>query len=274
MQHVRQLPRSLPPAARHPSFSLLFFVLLGVLPFLFQDPRFLLPVFLLNLFVVRKGKWTGALRKAYLVVGGLGGLFTTVSWLPFTQIGHAYWQSEIPVLHYPVQITDIGIMWACGMGLRIANVALLSLFYLMSTAPRQLAMGLRGVGVPFSIGFLLSLIFRFIPLIRHDLQTIREAQMVRGMAFEQGSLMQKLKQYSILLIPLIFTSLKRVQLIANALDAKGFRMRNRQHRFYRMPRWQAKEWLILAAGICFVLTVAYFARIHPAHFGVILPGRI
>ncbi|WP_429841783.1 hypothetical protein [Brevibacillus sp. FIR094] len=53
-------------------------------------------------------------------------------------------------------------------------------------------MGLRGIGVPFSISYLL--------------------------------------------VPLIFNSLKRVQLIANALDAKGFRMRNSQHQFYRSKR--------------------------------------
>ncbi|RNB87418.1 energy-coupling factor transporter transmembrane protein EcfT [Brevibacillus fluminis] len=274
MRQDTQSYRSALFADRHPSFALLFFIMVGMLPFLFQDPRFLLPLFLLNLLFVRKGNWTGMLRKAYLVVGGIGGLFTLLSWLPLTQVGYAYWQSEIPLIHYPVQITDTGVLWACGMGLRIANVALLSMYYLMSTSPRQLAMGLRGIGVPYSIGFLLSLIFRFIPLIKHDLGTIREAQMVRGMAFERGNLVRKLKQYVVLLVPLIFTSLKRVQLIANALDAKDFRMRNPQHRFYRMPRWQPIEWLALGACFCAVLALAYMARIHPEHIGVLLPGRI
>jgi energy-coupling factor transport system permease protein len=258
----------------HPSFTLLAFVLLETLPFIFQDPRVLGFVWIANLIMVTKLGWPVTMRKAYLLVGGIGGLFTTISWLPFISEGHAYWSSKIPLLNYPVQITDIGVLWALGMGLRIANVTLLSMYYLFTASPRQIAMGLKGVGVPYSLCFLLSLIFRFIPLVKNDLLHIREAQMVRGLQINQGSLSEKMRKYGYLLVPLIFTSLKRVQLIANALDAKGFKMRNRDHRFYCMPRWKKREMAILLAGFCIVTFLCYLARIHPGHFGILLPSRI
>jgi energy-coupling factor transport system permease protein len=121
---------------------------------------------------------------------------------------------------------------------------------------------------------LLSLIFRFIPLVKNDLLHIREAQMVRGLQIDQGTMFEKMRKYGYLLVPLIFTSLKRVQLIANALDAKGFQMRNGNHRFYRMPRWTRREMAILLAGFCIVALLFYLARIHPVHFGILLPSRI
>jgi len=259
---------------RHPSFVFLTFLLLGFLPFLFQDPRFLGLIYLADLLLILWLGWPRSLRMAYLLVGGVGGLFTAVSWLPFTTEGFAYWRGEIPLIGYPLQITDTGILWALGMGLRIATVALLSMYYLFVTSPRQIAMGLRGIGLPFSLGFLLSLIFRFIPLVKHDLATIREAQMVRGMQLEKGSVVQQIRTYSSLLVPLIFTSLRRVQLMANALDAKGFRMRGGQHRFYRMPRWQPWEAALIAGGVLLAAGLFYLARVHPAGYGILLPGRI
>jgi len=258
----------------HPGFVLLFFVLLGALPFIFQDPRILVILLGINLLLVSSIGWPKMVRKAYLLVGGVGGLFTALSWLPFTSIGEAYWRGAVPLIGYPLQITDIGVMWGLGMGLRIANVALLSMYYLFVTSPRQMAIGLKSIGVPFSIGFLLSLIFRFIPLVKQDLTTIREAQMVRGVRIDQGTLWEKMRKYGVLLAPLIFSSLRRVQLIANALDAKGFAMRNPQHRYYRMPVWRKKEIILLLLVFLVVGSLFYAARISPIHFGVLFPSRI
>lgn len=258
----------------HPSFVLLSFILLGTLPFLFQDPRFLAVVLLINALLIAKLGWSRLMLKGYLLIGGIGAVFAAITWLPFTSIGHPYWSSRIPLVNYPIQVTDVGVLWALGMGLRLANVALLSMYYLFSTSPREMAMGLKGIGVPFSVSYLLSLIFRFIPLVKHDLVTIREAQMVRGLQLSEGSIPERMRKYGFVLVPLIFSSLKRVQLIANALDAKGFRMRNRQHRFYRMPKWKSKELVVLACGFVVVAVLLYFARIHPEHLGVLIPGRI
>lgn len=258
----------------HPGFFLLLWVLLGSLSFIFQDPRVLLLCWLGDLLLITYLGWPRSMRKLYWLLGGLGALFTMLSWLLFVREGTAYWRGTIPLVSYPVQITDTGILWSIGMGLRIANVTLLSMYFFLTTTPRQLALALRGIGVPFSIGFLISLIFRFIPLVKNDLETIREAQLVRGLQLDRGRLQEKLRKYGFLLVPLIFTSLRRVQLIANALDAKGFQIRNRHHRFYQMPKWKKRELLLLCAAVCFLLALFYWARVSPAHYGVLLPNRI
>lgn len=258
----------------HPSFVLLMFLLLGLLPFLFQDPRALAVVWLCNLVLIARLGWKRSMVKAYALVGGVGAVFAAITWLPFTNVGVAYWSGSVPLINYPLQVTDIGVLWALGMGLRLANVALLSMYYLLSTSPREIAMGLRGLGVPFSVSYLLSLIFRFIPLVKNDLATIREAQMVRGMSTVEGNVFVRIKKYGFLLVPLIFSSLKRVQLIANALDAKGFQIRNSHHRFYRSKRWKKAEVVMLLAGVCAVASLFYIARVHPEHIGVLIPGRI
>ncbi len=270
-KHAQQVGRL---EQAHPGFALLAFLFIGALPFIFQDPRFLAALLLINLLLVSILGWPHMVQKAYLLVGGVGGLFTALSWLPFTTVGEAYWRGEIPLIGYPLQVTDIGVLWGLGMGLRIANVALLSMYYLFAMTPRQMAIGMRSIGIPYSIGFLLSLIFRFIPLVKQDLTTIREAQMVRGVRFSEGGLREKMRKYGVLLVPMIFSSLRRVQLIANALDAKGFTVRNRTHRYYRMPVWKKSDILLLFIVFVCVFLLLYLARIHPVQLGVLIPSRI
>lgn len=267
-------PSSRTMAGMHPSAKLLLFLLAGSLALIFQDPRYLAGVALLHLLLVSRIGWTRSLFRTFLILGGISSVFTAVSWLLFVPAGNAYWEGTIPWIGYAIQITETGILWSIGMGLRIATLVMLSVFYLFTTSPREMAMALKGIGLPFSIGFLISLIFRFIPLVKNDLATIREAQMVRGVRWDRGSLFTKLKAYAALIIPLIFTSLKRVQLIANALDSKGFQIRNRKHRYYRMPRWKGQEiaWIVISA--CLVGLCLYLARLHPNLYGILIPTRI
>ncbi|GIP31214.1 energy-coupling factor transporter transmembrane protein EcfT [Paenibacillus sp. J2TS4] len=262
-------------AAVHPSAKLILFILVGSLALIFQDPRYLAGVVLLHLLIVTRIGWTRTLLRTFILLGGVSSVFTAISWLFFVRVGDdVYWEGALPWIGYTIQITDTGVLWSIGMGLRIATLVLLSMFYLFTTSPREIAIALRGIGIPFSIGFLISLIFRFIPLVKNDLATIREAQMVRGVRWDQGGLLAKMKAYVTLIVPLIFTSLKRVQLIANALDSKGFQIRNRRHRYYRMPRWKGYEigWILISA--CVVGCCLYWARIHPGLYGILIPTRI
>lgn len=258
----------------HPSLKLSVFLLMGALPFFFQDPRVLAVLLLVNLCLVSAVGWTKSIVKTYLILGLIGSVFTAITWVPFMPRGEVYWQMQLPLIGIPLQITHTGILWGAGMGLRIANVALLSVFYLFTTPPREISAGLKGIGVPFSIGFLVSLVFRVIPMVRNDLAVIREAQMVRGLDLESGSFRGKIKKFSSILVPLIFTSLKRVQLMANALDAKGFKIRNGQHRLYRMPKWKPAEIAALVLLGCAVIVLFYYARIHSEHYGVLVPERV
>lgn len=262
------------PTKIHPSLKMLLFLFLSMLPFVFQAPYVQLTLFLCNLLLVTYLGWKRSLFFLYLVLGIIGGVLTGILWLPFIHEGVVLVRWQLPVGMYELTITDIGVAWAFGMGLRIMNIVLLSIFYFYTTSSRQLVIALRGIGMPFSISYLLSLVIRFIPMLKHDLQVIKEAQMVRGLQFEEGNWKEKLKNYSRLFVPLIINTLKRVQLMANALDSKGFRFRNKQHRFYRSPGWRTHEWLGALLMLVIFAALVYVARIHPSHFGILLDYRV
>lgn len=106
---------------------------------------------------------------------------------------------------------------------------------------------------------------------QRDAGLIREVQAVRGLNMEEGSFLTRARRYTALLGPLVLLALRRVQLIANALDARGLRLRGSRHRLYRMPRWRGPE-IGLVLVVMAVLALSIYLRVRG--FGVVLPGRV
>lgn len=266
------LPVELPPAFHlHPSARLVAFAVLMVLPFLFQSPLVLAAVLGLTLLTAAATRLPRAGWRLWGALGLVGGLMTFITWLPFMDGGRLLSQSTLPLLGWRVQVTTLSVTWGLAMALRIGAAALASLTYVATTPPRQITMGLGGLGLPYPAAFLVSLAFRLLPVSQHDAATIREAQSVRGLDLSQGSLVTRSRRYAAILGPLVLTALRRVRLIANALDARGFRLRGGRHRLYRMPGWTGTDVLVLAVAVA-LFTGALYLRSHGV--GVMLSDRL
>ncbi|MCR5675294.1 MAG: energy-coupling factor transporter transmembrane protein EcfT [Lachnospiraceae bacterium] len=101
---------------------------------------------------------------------------------------------------------------------------LLSLVFIQSITPSEMAAGLYSVKVPYKACTIVSIAFRYIPDIARDYQNIRISMQARGLELDprKASLMTRLKQNVTILAPLIITSFDRVGNIANAMDLRGF----------------------------------------------------
>ena len=101
---------------------------------------------------------------------------------------------------------------------------LLSLTFIQSITPSELAAGLHSLKIPYKICMIVSLAFRYIPDITRDFNNIRISMQTRGLELDakKASLWKRLKQYVLILVPLIITSFDRVGNIANGMDLRGF----------------------------------------------------
>ena len=101
---------------------------------------------------------------------------------------------------------------------------LFSLTFIQCITPSELAAGLHSIKVPYKICTIVSLAFRYIPDITRDFTNIKISMQTRGLELDSKkvSLLKRLKQYVLILIPLIVTSFDRVGNIANAMDLRGF----------------------------------------------------
>ena len=101
---------------------------------------------------------------------------------------------------------------------------IISLVFIQSITPSEMAAGLYSIKVPYKVCMIVSVAFRYIPDIARDFQNIQISMQARGLELDsrKTSLMTRLKQYIMILAPLIITSFDRVGNIANAMDLRGF----------------------------------------------------
>ena len=256
----------------HPTTRTVFMLTAVCTTFCIQHPLLLGILYAVVLLVAITAKMSKKLLLVYFALIGSGALMIFLTWLPFGGDvgGNVYYQTG-KFWGMSIAFSDIGLLWATTMALRILTSSLPLFLYISSTRLRDITIGFSGLGVPFTIGELFVLAFRFVPLVQNDAAIITEAQRARGLDFGTGGLKAKARKYSAVLAPMIFMSLRRIQLVANALDTKGFRNKSHKHRFYLAPKYQAKDFIIIALCVVLFLT-ALVARI--LGWGVLIPGRL
>lgn len=263
--------RRSPFSELHPGVRLIWLVSQFLPAFIFQHPLVLLGLFLLNVGIAAWARMSGVLTRLFCFTVGIGAVITMLTWMPFMPLGKPLVLLKIPVTGWTIRVTDIGILWGTGMGLRIAVSTLPFFIILSSTSPKEITIGASKLGIPYTASFLFAMAFRFLPMAQNDAAVIREAVSVRGLRLDQGSLASRVRRYGMLLGPLIFTSLRRIQLVASALDSKGFRS-GHTFRFYRERPWTLTEKL-LVLGVAVALVVSFVvARVYG--LGLVIPGRI
>lgn len=93
----------------------------------------------------------------------------------------------------------------------------------LATTPSEFASGLAFLKVPAKVCIIVSLAFRSIPDIAQQFLNIRGSMQMRGTELSgKIPLHKKLKQYVLLLVPLIISTFSRVGNIAKATDLQGF----------------------------------------------------
>ena len=97
------------------------------------------------------------------------------------------------------------------------------LLFICTTDPSEFAASLNRIGVSYRISFAVALALRYIPDIQREYHDISLAQQARGVErSKKASLVNRLKSASKILIPLVMSSLARIDTISNAMELRGF----------------------------------------------------
>ena len=129
-----------------------------------------------------------------------------------------------------VKISREGIFNAIEMIVRLTLLLLGSSVMTLTTTPTDLADGLekafgflKAIKVPVhEMAMMISIAFRFIPILIEETDKIMKAQIARGADFESGGLIKKAKGLIPLLVPLIISSIKRALDLATAMEARCY----------------------------------------------------
>lgn len=125
------------------------------------------------------------------------------------------------------------------------------LLFVCTTNPSEFAASLNRIGVSYRISYAVALALRYIPDIQREFHDISLAQQARGVEMsKKAGVISRLKNASGILIPLILSSLQRIDTISNAMELRGFG--KEKTRTWYMGRKFSKGDLI-AIGFCILL---------------------
>lgn len=129
------------------------------------------------------------------------------------------------------------------------------LLFVCTTNPSEFAASLSRVGVSYKISYAVALALRYIPDIQREYRDISLSQQARGTEMSsKASLVERLKAASSILIPLILSSMDRIETITNAMELRRFG-KGKKRTWYSGRRFS--KWDILAiAGGCMLLILS------------------
>lgn len=97
------------------------------------------------------------------------------------------------------------------------------LLFVTTTNPSEFAASLNKIGVKYSIAYSVALALRYIPDVQRQYHEISQAQQARGIEMsKKASLINRLKSASAILVPLILSSMERIDIISNAMELRSF----------------------------------------------------
>src|SRR5215470_15999568 len=163
-----------------------------------------------------------------IVAGGLPNvrrlrmLFVLVFVMTFL-IWSIFFRGGVPLIAWgPLSISGAGLRFALGMAIKLATFLGVGVVFLSTTKIEEFAYALTRVGMPYKVGFTMTLAFRLVPVFLDAAVTVVQAQRCRGFNFDEGSLLQRMRRYVPVIVPVFMGALRRADGMAMALEARGF----------------------------------------------------
>ncbi|WP_026522606.1 energy-coupling factor transporter transmembrane component T family protein [Butyrivibrio sp. VCB2001] len=131
------------------------------------------------------------------------------------------------------------------------------LLFVCTTNPSEFAASLNKIGVSYSVSYSVALALRYIPDIQKQYHEISQASQARGVELsKKASLVKRLKSASAILIPLILSSMDRIEIISNAMELRCFG-KNKKRTWYMAQKFKPLDYFcIIVCALLFAASIA------------------
>ena len=173
-----------------------------------------------------------------------------------------------------IKITEMGLLNAGFIIARITLIVLGASLLTLTTSPVEIADGLESLLSPLKVikfpvhefALIMSIALRFIPTLLDETDRIIKAQKARGADFESGNLIKRAKALIPVLIPLLISSFRRADELADAMDSRCYSGSKNRVKYKKMTlSWRDLVGVLvvanLIAGILCLNTVYFFPMV-------------
>ena len=181
---------------------------------------------------------------------------TIIFFVVFSAVLQLFFNSRGTVVFWV--ITDVGLINAAYIVARIILIVLGASLLTLTTSPVELADGIEGLLYPLKwikfpvheFALIMSIALRFIPTLIDETDRIIKAQKARGADFESGNIFKRAKALIPVLIPLLISSFRRADELADAMDSRCYAGSKTRTRYKKM-RFSYRDLLgvLLIAGL-------------------------
>ena len=160
----------------------------------------------------------------------------------------------------PYTVTEQQLFYQFNITLKYFSIIPMALLFMVATNPSEFAASLNKIGVSYKIAYSVSIALRYIPDVQRDYQDISFAQQARGIDMsKKEKITKRIKNSASILMPLIFSSLDRIETISSAMELRAFGS-NKKRTWYNGRPFKKGDYIAVAI-VSIILIIAIIATI-------------
>lgn len=165
-------------------------------------------------------------------------------------------RTELFSLFGPYKVTLEQLFYQFNISLKYFSIIPVALMFIVTTNPSEFAASLNKIGVNYKIAYAVSIALRYIPDIQKEYHEISFAQQARGIDMsKKEKIGKRLKNSATIIMPLIFSSLDRIDTISSAMELRAFGNKKKRT-WYSEKEFEKNDYIcILISCIIFIMVI-------------------
>lgn len=166
----------------------------------------------------------------------------------------------------PYTVTAEQLFYHLNLFLKYLCTIPVVVLFVTTTNPSEFAASLNRIGVSYRVSYAVALALRYIPDIQREYRDISLAQQARGVEMsKKASLVSRLKAASAILIPLVLSSIERIEVVSNAMELRGFG-KGKKRTWYAARKFSKGDFLCIGVSVLVLVVSFLLTWIHGSRF--------
>lgn len=162
----------------------------------------------------------------------------------------------------------LGVYYTIVTSLRLINILTAFSAFSLTTHPDDLSAALIKLRLPYTFAYMLVASARYAVVISREFSNIVDAYKARGIEFE-GMRLRRVRQYSMILVPLIMCTIRRSFRLAEAMEARGFGLKCKKT-YYRELSFRRNDLVFIFVALLYlsiIMLISQSLAVVPMNLG-------
>ena len=166
----------------------------------------------------------------------------------------------------PYTVTKEQLFYELNVILKYFATIPMALLFILTTDPSEFAASLNKIGVSYKVAYTVSIALRYIPDVQRDYKDISFAQQARGIDLSsKEKLSKRIKNSAAILMPLIFSSLERIDKNSLAMELRAFG-NNKKRTWYNSRKFGKIDYISIVILLMIVAISIAMVKVNGSRF--------